>query len=62
MDDIERTWKVFCVDTFDGTKWQHGSFASREEAEAAARSIGGTMLRAHVEDPSGKRIGSYGTS
>lgn len=55
------TWKVFCVDTFDGTKWKEGEYATREEAEAVARCKGGTMLRAHVEGPKGNRVGSFGT-
>ena len=59
---MNETWKVYCVDTFDGTRWLEGEFATREEAEARARTMGGTMLRAHVEAPKGHRVGSFGTS
>ena len=54
-------WKVFCVDTFDGTRWEHGQYTSREEAEQAARRVAGVMLRAHIENPKGVRVGSLGT-
>jgi len=56
------TWKVYCVDTFDGTKWLDGEFATKEEAERRAQLRGGTMLRAHLEAPQGYRTASYGTS
>lgn len=55
-----KTWKVYCVDTFDGTRWLDGEYNTREEAEQSARFRGGTMLRAHVESPRGERINSYG--
>jgi hypothetical protein len=58
---MDNEWKVFCVDTFDGERWRHGKYNSREEAEEAARFIAGPMLRAHVENPKGVRVVSFGT-
>jgi len=59
---MDNKWKVYCVDTFDGTNWEHGRYDTQQESEHAARCAGGVMLRAHVETPNGKRIKSYGTS
>lgn len=59
---MSETWKVYCVDTFDGTKWLEGEFATKDEADRRARLKSGTMLRAHVEAPKGHRVASYGTS
>jgi hypothetical protein len=36
-------FRVVAVDTFDGTDWVHGDFATAEEALRAARSKGGNM-------------------
>jgi hypothetical protein len=38
-------FRVVAVDTFDGTDWVHGDFATAEEALRAARSKGGEMLK-----------------
>ena len=55
------TWKVYAVDTFDGTRWLDSEHPTRESAEASARLRGGTMLRTHVEAPKGQRVASFGT-
>jgi ethanolamine utilization microcompartment shell protein EutS len=53
-------FRVVAVDTFDGTDWVHGDFATAEEALRAARSKGGEMLKTHVYDDAGKHLGDAG--
>jgi hypothetical protein len=54
-------FRVVGVDTFDRTDWVEGDFDTAEEALKRARLIGGTMLRTHVYDDTGRHIGEAGT-
>lgn len=56
-----KPYTVTGVDTFDGTSWEAGEFATREEAVAYADAHGGVMLKMHVYDPDGERIHQAGT-
>jgi hypothetical protein len=54
-------FRVVGVDTFDGTDWIEGDFVKRESALNHATARGGTMLKMHVYDDTGKHIGEAGT-
>jgi hypothetical protein len=49
-------YRVVCVDTFDGGDWLHGDFDTAAEAISAATTKGGTMLKTHVYDDTGRHI------
>ena len=49
-------FRVVGVDTFDGTDWIEGDFATDKEAFSVAKSKGGTMLKTHVYNDKGIHI------
>lgn len=53
-------FRVVGVDTFDRTNWVHGDYDSKEAALAAARSLGGEMLKAHTYDDAGRHLEDFG--
>ncbi len=54
-------FRVVGVDTFDGTDWHAGDFATEAEAVSYAKANGGTMLKMHVYDDTGTHIYEAGT-
>jgi hypothetical protein len=54
-------FRVVGVDTFDGTDWVDGDYDTKEDAFEAAKKAGGTMLKTHVYDDTGKHIFEAGT-
>lgn len=54
-------FRVIGVDTFDGTDWVCGDYDDRHTAITLANEKGGTMLKTHVYDDTGKHIHDAGT-
>lgn len=54
-------YRVVGVDTFDKTDWVYGDFNTAEDAIDFANEKGGTMLKTHVYDDTGKHIHDAGT-
>jgi hypothetical protein len=54
-------YRVVGVDTFDGTDWVEGDYDTLEEAKKVADEKGGTMLKTHVYDASGKHVYGAGS-
>jgi len=57
----EGKFRVVGVDTFDGTDWVNGDYATLEIAKDMARERGGTMLKFHVYDDQGNHLFEAGT-
>lgn len=53
--------RVVGVDTFSHEDWLEGDFDTVEEAKKHAASRGGTMLKMHVYDDTGKHLFDAGT-
>ena len=54
-------FRVVGVDTFDGTDWVKKDCDTKVEALDIAKKEGGTMLKMHVYDDTGRHIGEAGT-
>lgn len=52
-------WRVYCVDTFDGTRWLEGQYDTREQAAKSARAVAGKLVYAEVQRSDGRRANSY---
>jgi hypothetical protein len=54
-------FRVVGVDTFDGTDWVDGDYDTLERALERARSLGGTLQKAHVYTDAGRHVGEAGS-
>ena len=53
--------RVVGVDTFDHGDWVYAEYDTLEEAVVCAEAHGGTMLKTHVYDDTGKHLHEAGT-
>lgn len=54
-------YRVIGVDTFDGTDWVSGDYDTLDQAKQNAKDEGGTMLKTHVYDDTGKHVFEAGS-
>jgi len=54
-------FRVIGVDTFDGTDWVYGDYATLEEARKIAEKHAAPMLKVHIYNDKGEHVEDFGT-